>query len=254
MGLDGFTLLTRSEVRRRLIVSLEGLEKCGKTHLALTAPDPIAFMNLDNGFEGVVEAFVNDGKRIHLTDYRGKASMLKLLGMGTEDTKAYYAPIWTRFRADYLRAMESPDIRTVVWDTGSEVWELARLAAFGKVDKVMPTSYGPVNSEFKALVDVAYSCDKNLIILHKVKKQYVLKDSKEVWNGKYERAGFSSIGFLVQMVGRCFRDGDNQFCMEVADCRHNAACNGRVFEGEECAFPWIASEMITGSTPMDWGL
>jgi len=252
--LNGFTLMTEQNEQPRLIVSLEGLEKCGKTHIALTAPGPIAFMNFDNGLEGVVKKFIAAGKKIFLNDYRDREQVLKILAMNAEQTKTHYAPIWTRFKADYLRALEHPAIRTIIWDTGSEVWELVRLAAFGKLDKVMPQHYGPVNSEFKALVDIAYSYDKNLIITHKHKKQYVLKGEKDAWNGKYERAGFASIGFLVQLVAKCYRDGDEQFCLEVVDCRHNAQCNGRVFEGEECGFPWLASEVVEGTTPFDWGL
>ena len=238
----------------RLIMSLGGLEKCGKTHIALSAPDPIAFQNFDNGMEGVVNKFIQAGKKIHLQDYRDKAQVLKILTMNEAETKSHYSPIWTRFKADFLKYLEHKLIRSIVWDTGTEVWELARLAAFGKLDKVMPHHYGPLNSEFKALIDLAFSYDKNLIITHKYKKQYVAKGEKEVWNGKYEQAGYGGMGFLVQVVGRCFRDEEENFCLEIKDCRHNEKCNGKVYVGEECSFPWLAADVVEGTTPMDWGL
>jgi hypothetical protein len=45
------------ETPYRLIASVSGKEKTGKTHFALTAPEPIIFFNIDVGTEGVVGKF-----------------------------------------------------------------------------------------------------------------------------------------------------------------------------------------------------
>ena len=58
------------ETPRRLIASLEGREKVGKTHFALTAPPPILFFNIDIGTEGVVGKFQEAGKKVFLYDVR----------------------------------------------------------------------------------------------------------------------------------------------------------------------------------------
>ena len=42
---------------RRLVCSIEGWDKSGKTHLAMTAPEPIVYLDLDVGTEGVKERF-----------------------------------------------------------------------------------------------------------------------------------------------------------------------------------------------------
>ena len=47
-------------IPKRSIVSIEGLEKSGKTRLALTAPEPIVYIDLDVGTEGVIEPLMKD--------------------------------------------------------------------------------------------------------------------------------------------------------------------------------------------------
>ena len=64
----GFHKAETIETHKRLIVSIAALEKCGKTHFALTAPGPIAYFNFDIGVEGVIGKFCKD-KSIWVTDY-----------------------------------------------------------------------------------------------------------------------------------------------------------------------------------------
>ena len=40
---------------RRSIMSIEGLDKSGKSRLAMSAPEPIVYLDLDVGTEGVIE-------------------------------------------------------------------------------------------------------------------------------------------------------------------------------------------------------
>ena len=54
--MPGFAPIKKLD-RTRLIVSVEGLEKRGKTHFAMTAPPPIAYFDMDIGAEGVVNKF-----------------------------------------------------------------------------------------------------------------------------------------------------------------------------------------------------
>lgn len=264
-ALPGFvpvTPATLAAVPRRLIVSVEALDKHGKTDWSLTAPGPIAFQNFDNGMEGVVEKF-EPFKQIQLSDYRGGDASSDIIGLNVEKTKQLFGRIWTRFQANYLTAVKAPltSVRSIVWDTGTELWETARLAEFGKVDHVKPIFYGPLNAEFKALIDLAYSHDKNLIILHRMKKQYKItksdKGESDAWTGRWERAGYSDMGSRVQLKVRLERDdsgGSSTFRCVVLDCRQQPSLNGRVFEGDECSFPYVAAEVFPSTTPLDWGL
>lgn len=244
------------EARRRLIVCVQGLEKKGKTHFALTAPDPIAFMSLDVGTEGVVEKFINGehaAKEIYISTYR---NFIKRNLKGEVDTVATTNGAereWSKFMKDYEIAL-GMGVRTVIVDTASEMWELLRLSAFGKLDQVPSFMYGPVNGTFRELVRMAYDSDTNLMLLHKYKKQYKSNE----WSGKYERAGFGDVGYLSQVVVECDRKpkdkhGDGgEFFTKILDCRQNANTVGEVYEDEMSTFPMLACDVIQGSTPDEW--
>lgn len=244
------------EAKRRLIVCVQGLEKRGKSHWALTAPDPIAYMSLDIGTEGVVNKFINGelaAKEIYLSTYR---NFVKRNSKGEVDTKAtgdQAEKEWGKFVKDYETALDM-GVRTVIVDTGSEMWELLRLSAFGKLDQVPSFMYGPVNGAFRELVRQAYDNDTNLILIHKYKKQY--KGSE--WSGKFERAGFGDVGYLSQVVVECERkpikkNGEGgEFVTKVLDCRQNANLVGEEYEEEFSTFQMLACDVIQGSTPDEW--
>src|SRR5574343_408421 len=56
----------QEEAPYRLIVSISGDEKTGKSHFTLTAPEPIFYFNIDRGTEGVVGKFQADGKKVFI--------------------------------------------------------------------------------------------------------------------------------------------------------------------------------------------
>jgi hypothetical protein len=255
----------------RLIASVSGLEKQGKNHFAFTAPGPIACLSFDTGTEGVIEKFRkgfgdNKPKDIYLADYDvnlpGGADLKQIADAAQA--------IWVKFRKDYEWAIRNA--RTVVADTGTEIWEILRIARFGKLTQVMPHQYGPVNAEFRKLVKLAFDVKNvNAIWLHKLKAEYDTKtvvvagQTKEVSNktGKLVRSGFGDIPFLVQFNAVVHRDSelrdwdpgkssfrlhpvpratdDNGFRLTVLDSRHNGELSGTVLEGELLNFPQLAA-------------
>lgn len=223
------------EPKRRLLVSVRGLEKTGKTHFSLTAPGPIAFFDLDMGTEGVVSKFQALGKKI-------------LLNKVTPDMAETE---WPRFKEAFRAALASRQIKTIVWDTETEVWELVRLCKFGKLTQVMPYHYGPVNNEYRKLLRETYDSGKNLILLHKMKPKYI--DDKRT--REYERAGFNDIGFIAQVNAIVYRDPTDEggeFNLEILDCRQNSDAAGEVLLGEMASFPYLASLAFPDTNPGDW--
>lgn len=217
-------------VRRRLIMSIEGLEKSGKTHLALTAPGPIALFDFDTGLEGVVGKFTPT-KEIYVKDYVG----------ASEAGRGDYAQVWEKCRLEFKTLLKHPPLRSVVVDTDTERWELLRMARFGKLDQIMPQFYGPVNSEYRGLVRDAYASDKNVILLHKMKTVWV----KNTRTDDVERSGFGEMGYLVQINVRTWRDDDGVFHAYIKDCRQNPNVAGMDLTGEMCDFN-VISDLIFG--------
>lgn len=236
--IQGFNKVS-DKITPRLIASVSGLEKQGKSSFALSAPGPLLYFNLDYGLEGVAGKYAGD-KDIYVKEYRFRRN----------DTADKYNTLWCNFTTDYYSALKSK-ARTVVLDTATEVWELLRLTRFGKLTQVMPHHYGPVNAEYMSLIREGYSYNKNVILLHKLKKQYV----NDSFNGKYERAGFTNTGFLVQSNLEVFRDGlDGEFYLKVLDCRQNSMLGGMEFplSDEFSGFRFLAQLIFPDSTEEDW--
>src|SRR3989442_15827804 len=88
-----------TEVRPRVVLSIEGLEKQGKSHLALSAPGPMGIINMDLGLEGVVHKFARD-KKIYVSSYQ-----LPSTTRGNAQEVAEEADkVWTSLMADYKAA------------------------------------------------------------------------------------------------------------------------------------------------------
>jgi len=248
--LKGFEKAKPTIRRVRLISRIGGLEKSGKTHHALTAPGPIGIMDMDRGLEGVVEKFASQ-KDIYVRDLRSMPAR----------SQADHEARWEMFKADYKGLLKEPPIRSIVWDTDTEAWEMARLAFFGKLAQVKPHHYAEINREFRGLVDMAFDSNKNLILICKYKKQYVGKPGgnrdEAHWNGKHEEAGFGDLPCMVQVNLRTRvtvdpDTGQHTPSVAVVNCRQNMAANGEVFEGDFASFSWVAASIIEGTSPEDW--
>jgi hypothetical protein len=225
--------VVKPQIKKRLVVAVEGPEKSGKTHFALTAPGPIGFQDIDIGTEGVVEQFVAE-KEIHLAEYA--------LDFPFEQKAAELT--WKQFTNDYKQLLGA-SVRTGIIDNASEAWDLLRVAKFGRLTQIMPHLYTTANSEFRGLLRLAYKSDMNLILLHKVKKQYI----NEQFTGKYERSGFNDIGYLVQVIVETYKDGGKYF-LRVLACRQNPKIEGLVIE--DPTFAKLGMAVFPGTGIEDW--
>ncbi len=212
--------------KKRLIIRIGGLEKEGKTHFALTAPDPIALFNLDRGLEGVLDKFVGMGKEIHVAEFKPH----RVPAGSVDDVIAANLPIWKEIQEEYYNALDTDKYRSLVIDTDTKMYEIARLALFGKLTQVKSHHYTLLNDQYRALVDRAYDCDKNVIFISKLKKQY--KDNSKgdsAWTGKHEESGFTDLGYntMVNLRARIDIEGDNY--IEVLNCRANRDMRGNQY-------------------------
>jgi len=212
---------------RRLIVSVSGKPKTGKTHFALTAPDPIFFINVDIGTEGVLDKFQAEGKRIYVHDVRVPKT-------GSKDV---YVPMWENLKNIFKKVFQV-GAGTVIADTGTEVYELARLAKFGKLTQVMPQHYTEVNSEFREVLRLAYESSMNMVFIHKMKPVYIQNQR----TNEYEPSGQSDMGYNTQANVTTYRedtDEGTKFSAFIKDCRHNPNVNGQLLEDEMCSFDFL---------------
>ena len=210
---------------RRLVLAIDGLEKQGKTHFALTAPPPIYMLSFDAGSEGVVQKFQHQ-KAIHEAEYKVPRPKK---GMTESQVIEQMDRVWEQFIEDYETALT--EAATVVVDTASEMWELLRLARLGKLLQVKPHHYTQCNQEYRDMIRLAIDGTANLILLHKMKAEWLESNGKANKTGRYERLGFGETGFLAQMNAHSWRDLDGAFHLTLKDSRHNPDLAGADLSG-----------------------
>lgn len=233
-------------VPRRLLVASDGLEKSGKSNLWLTAPGPIAGINLDIGLEGVIHRYTKN-KKIWMVNYN----------VPPISNQKDYISHFQSVKKAYEAAVNHKDVRTVVIDTGSDMWDLVILAEFGVLNPT--TSKGSLafttaNSVFRGLIKMVYDTDKNLIMTHKISKEWAKgSDGKNAWTGGYERDGFRGSGYLIQVnVRHAYDPVTQKFSMKIVDCRQEFSLSGFELGHDECNFPSLASTVFPETTPADW--
>jgi hypothetical protein len=203
---------------RRLILSVEGGQKVGKTTLAMSAMGigPIAILDYDFGGEGVLERY-NQGEVWYMPLV---SPVCMLLDENTQN--AAYREAWEKAKNAYYAALADPRIRTIVIDTASEFREAQLLAHFGRLSKNLPRNYGEPNAEMRKLIRAAYERpDLNFIMLHTVKDEYV----DDIRTGHKVFSGFNGVPGLVQMVVRMWKR-DKDYGLTIIDCRHKRSLEG----------------------------
>lgn len=253
----GFSI-TPPPTAYRLIVCTVAPQKAGKTHWAFTAPDPISCLTTDAGTEEVAGKAM---RGILMAGMRPKAVLLNRFKSAREmvegevGQKAQLAE-WERWVQSYRAVLSHRQIRTLICDTGSEIWELCRLARLGKLTQVMPHHYGPVNAEFSCLVQEAFNrTDLNVIWIHKMKKEYKgtgKPDGKEGWTGRYERAGFADLPYQADINIQHYFDSIRRnpqtqqilppaFGIQILDSRYQmVSLVGTRLEESMCTFEFLA--------------
>jgi len=253
----GFTLVN-DDIKKRMIMSIEGDWGTGKTDLALTAPGPIAFFKFDLNTEVTLARYAK-AKKIYRREY-------DVVDPSDKNAQRKAEEIMTAFALDYKAVLASKDIRTVVWDTATEIWEQIRLAAFGKLTQIQPHHYVQVNNGFRGMIREAFDSDTNLIMIHRMKDEWVnIPDPKSSTGergkktGRKERAGFSDLGFAVQVMVQTYFDPENvesPFQMKVLKCTQNPIITHRVYgqvgDFRTNSFPILAADVFPGTTFQEW--
>jgi len=257
---EGFTEPNK-KVLNRMICSVVGRDKKGKTHYSLTAPAPIAFFNLNTGLEGVVQKFEKEiwEFRLELPKELGSAESDKDAKRAAAiDMKNLAMMEVEKFLKGWKTALLNAQVKTIVIDTASELWALYRLAEFGKSTQVPPHLYNYLNAKFKREINKIYATNKNLILLHQMKEEYI----ENAPTGKYIREGFKEIGHMVQtnLIATRMKEKTKYplpgqpnppFVIIVENSRTNPDLLETEFVGMMATFPMVSS-MITGTPPKEW--
>ena len=253
----------------QITMSVEGQTKTGKNHFAFSAPGPIAVLDIDRRLEPALDhakilypdkEFIVLAPEIPWDDLQAthtkKAAARQKPGGGEKgstiiDVKLHklLEVAWDNLLEFYRATLNDAAVKTVIIDTGDKFWELLRMTRFGKMDRIEPHHYGPLNSEFERIIKQAKERDTNLIILSHMKNDYK--------TGRPTRVGFSQLETLTDVNLRTTYDEDKaEFQVLVRSCGLNIYWTGEKFTSDEDAgkphvgidevnFPYIAA-CITG--------
>lgn len=237
----GFTRATRRVVVPRLVLSVEGPGKVGKTTFSLSSDrEPILYINANQGDEGVIDKYIG-GRGIWRMDMPRGRFLVDQLGNDQASKEAGEA--WKKFSKGYKKVVGSGG--TVILDTGGEMWELLRLYRFGKLDQVKPHHYAPVNAEYEAIFALALDQpDLTLIAIHELKDQYI----NEKFTGKRIRSSYKRVEYLCQVLVELYKTGtgpDRVYGCRIMECRHSPEVEGMELEGDMCTFPMLRDLVLS---------
>lgn len=247
----GFTTLPKSADKLpRISMLTSGKTKTGKTYWALnTTPEPVAAFLMDPGSLAIAQEAINKGRLI----------LPRIINHSKKETKEDAEKLWKEYRVSVRAVLAAPSIRTLVIDTATELWELARIAEFGPRATAKGHNYVGLNNEFGGLIDEIYYArpDLNIIYIQKLKKQY----EGDNWDGKsWETKGFGEMEYQVDIsIIHSFHKGKFAFKIsETEATRFGPDYAGLKFEGDECSFADLALHIFkdhpAGSDPGYWGI
>jgi hypothetical protein len=224
-------------------ISVQGMQGKGKTYFSFTAPEPIGLINFDDGWQRVIHHF--QGKSINKADIESP-DIPK--GWTPEQVTNLYAPVYEQFKREFEFALAN--MRTVVVDTMTSAWAIARLAFLGTQGGVKGKqyAYSPVNDDFRRLLRLRRKHpETNIILLHREKAEYV-SDQK---TGNFELAGFGEIPFEVDDLIRVDTVGAD-FTVKILESKTTPAVTGKIMKAPGATFADVAMALYPHVDPTVW--
>lgn len=216
MPLAGFEDIPISVGRpKRLIVSDWGREKSGKTHFALSFPEPIYVFDFDRRLDNPARDYPD--KQMYRKQYRDP----------TLGTIQDHEKIYNEFLKDLRTVVKGIGYQgTIVIDTHTAVWQVIQSTYVEKIrqqkledgKKFMTFDYALANRHFTEVIETIKDNDSiNCVLIGKAQDAY---NSQGAPSGEYKPQQNKDVPFLVDMIIRCERDGAKYQCViEESGCK-----------------------------------
>jgi hypothetical protein len=280
-AVPGFTFAPPS-AQRRLIVIVRGLEGTGKSRFAMTMPGPVGVLATDpRRSRAAAVPFQEEGKDIGFADiYVPPTDALRdsTVGAATEkldmpkNRLSEFIKTWNTIEAAHSQLCKS-SLRSGVWDTSTELWELLRLAYFGRLEKIIPTNYVDVNGHMDSMLGlVERNPNLNFCFVSRLKEEW--KTTKSVGEGgkvltannptgAWIRDGYKGLGDfcdvelemsreLVPATVNGQRTVKPRFRAQFIQSKLNAQLLGQFIEDDMICWSTVAALAVPGTTPLDW--
>jgi hypothetical protein len=219
---DRFTKIDNIK-KNGTIISVWGREKCGKTHLALTASEvaPVYVFDFDLGVSEIASKFKGE---IYIKSYGTKP---------TEQNVTDYEKTLNEFVDDYTGLLNEITEGVIVIDTGTHLWQLVQKVKMDKIKKkreangqpVYPFDYADAEHFFASIINFKrlQQIGVNMILTHKAKEQY---DKAGHPTGVFVQNCQSQIPYMVSAVVQVTKE-KGVFYATIESCRTNPLSEGQ---------------------------
>jgi hypothetical protein len=252
-GRDGFQHISQTRAKlRHILIGSDGWSNTGKSEFGLSCPGPGIFLCLDRGFDAMLDN--PNPPKARRDDFAFKVIKVPL---ATQAAQPEYLEYWRQFYAEYKKALDNADARTVILDGDSDSWELQRLAEFGKLEQVPAIRYTSVNAARRAMIARAFDSGKIVIFTNKLKDEYKNVEgdkNKQEKTGNVKRQGFADQDYLYQIQLRHLHNPEtNQFGVRIMKCKSDTSLAGMELWGDECNFAGLVQCIYPHIPLKDWG-
>jgi len=242
-----------------MLVNLRGHTGVGKTYTALkTIPGPVIYLNGDRDNSLLLRRLRTKFAREIITtpQYILKFQGDVVRGSGVDASANIARPIRTRFKAELAAALESK-ARFIVIDQSYFIWQLIRIAWYGKLTEIAQILYSQANWEMEQIIHQADNTGKVVIWLSLL---------EEIWEdvidqtpqgprktrrttGKFTTAGYSKFDGAMGVVGEIRYDLETgQRSIQIIKGLQGM---GKTLEGKDCTIPKLLA-LATGEAEESW--
>lgn len=254
------------QIQRRskysLQVSSQGKRSTGKTAFPLrTAPGPILHIDMDLGTQDVVDKVIQEFGRddiavvpFHLPEAKEP-----------EHLREPATAAWNSI-SDLITSAPAAGFRTVVLDTGDELWSVLRIGLWGKLKGIPQLDYEMPNAMMSNLLVKPQETGINFFVTHKVSEVWVMEEyqdkngqtkKKNVPTGEFRRDGFKNTDWIFRVdIEHLNKPGPGgvglEFGVRVLRCTANPDITGVELWGDECTVPILGQMVYPNSEESDW--
>jgi len=246
------------------VVNIFGQTGTGKDSFCLTAPRPIVWFESEK--DGIYRARKGVG-----TDgvFRIDISTPPDSGAGhekeDENWKRACHKVFDNMIKAYDQVMKDPNIKTVVIDTETALWDLVRAAQFGRLFQIMQLQFAHVNPMMEQFYSKARLAGKNLIMVQQAEYMWVTKtnalgeavldkrgEKQREQSDDLEGKGWKNTGYRSDIVialekvrAKKSKTALKVYRGEILKCGFGEGVEDRVMENDDITWPHLIA-MIKG--------
>jgi hypothetical protein len=176
----------------------------------MTTPDPVAIVYNDPGTAYIIDKARKAGRSVIDMKLEYEIPDPAIIAAKDVDKAEHEAwkKEWARFKEAMRSVIVDKSLRTLVWDTGTDLKALCDLNHYGKLRGNARIDVATeLNADFARVYWDLYNKrpDLNLVLIHKLNKEYKASSNPSApgnWTGNYERKGHKDMGFFVDLTLR----------------------------------------------------